>query len=190
MFKRYLFVSFSTFSASCLSPFPLTPTCSFSGSLPYSLHMLSHRNGCLMICLHRSCRELFRFELERKKYISTFCCHKLQNNTFTLDACWYMKEHCASKISHPFALNPHFYTTQRVVHEGGHFKSSLSHVPTTVNKVSIYIAGTNYIRKSHSDPQTPFHYTVVILALLNDRLLFSSGKHDFKTRQTQAVIPD
>lgn len=38
-----------------------------SWCLPYSLHMLSRHNGCLMICLHRSCRELFRFELRRGK---------------------------------------------------------------------------------------------------------------------------
>lgn len=46
---------------------PLAQTGSVSWCLPYSLHMLSHRNGCLMICLHRSCRELFRFELRRRK---------------------------------------------------------------------------------------------------------------------------
>lgn len=46
---------------------PLAQTGSVSWCLPYSLHMLSRRNGCLMICLHRSCRELFRFELRRRK---------------------------------------------------------------------------------------------------------------------------
>ena len=84
---------------------PVTQTGSVSWCLPYSLHMLSRRNGCLMICLHRSCRELFRFELRRrkgnernvKKKKSAFCCHKSLYNTLTMDPCWYMKEHCASK---------------------------------------------------------------------------------------------
>lgn len=49
----------------CLSPITLTR--SVSWCLPYSPRMLSRRNGCLMICLHRSCRELFRFELRGEK---------------------------------------------------------------------------------------------------------------------------
>ncbi len=52
------------FPAFSLSHTALTGLFSF---LPCSPHTLSRHNGCLMICLHRSCRELFRFELRRKK---------------------------------------------------------------------------------------------------------------------------
>ncbi len=44
-----------------------------------------------------SCREKKGMKEMKEKKKSTFCCHKLLYNTLTMDPCWYMKEHCASK---------------------------------------------------------------------------------------------
>lgn len=71
MIVVFVYTLLFSFLASNFSKLPLPPlsspsqhscpsnthTCSVSWRLPYSLHMLSLRNGCLMICLHRSCRE-------------------------------------------------------------------------------------------------------------------------------------